>query len=266
MTEPNLTGVPETMLWTLHTRASEARKVRPILRDPDAVRIYESIDYDFERSFGASDGTHALRSRLFDEVVLPWIAHHPEGTVVELAAGLETQFQRCDNGTIQWVCIDLPESIAIRERFLPPEPRCRYLAKSALDFSWMDDIDATDVFVSAQGLLMYFEPEDVERLVTAVIERFPGVELLFDSIPPMFSEMTKKGFRKTKHYQTPVMPWGVTRDSLEPLLRGWSSRVESVTNRSFAPPHGPGAIAGVLGRIPFLHNLLPTITHVRTKR
>ncbi|MDI1431347.1 hypothetical protein QHF89_17765 [Polyangium sorediatum] len=59
----NLTGIPETMLWTLHNRASEAKRPDAILRDPDAIRIYESVRYDFERSFGKPDGSHAMRSR-----------------------------------------------------------------------------------------------------------------------------------------------------------------------------------------------------------
>lgn len=37
---PNLTGVPETMLWTLYNRASEARRSKAFLKDPEAVRIF----------------------------------------------------------------------------------------------------------------------------------------------------------------------------------------------------------------------------------
>ena len=98
-----LTGVPETMLWTLHNRASEARRPGSFLHDPECVRIYESIDYDFARSFGKPDLTHPLRSQLFDREVQPWLAAHPGGAMVELAAGLETQFQRCDDGQVQWL-------------------------------------------------------------------------------------------------------------------------------------------------------------------
>jgi hypothetical protein len=47
-------------------------------------------------------------------------------------------FQRCDDGRVQWLCVDLPDAIAVRERFLKPTDRCRHLALSAVDLSWMD--------------------------------------------------------------------------------------------------------------------------------
>lgn len=196
----NLTGVPETMLWTLHNRAAEARRPDGFLRDPDCARIYESIDYDYARSFGEPDASHPMRSRMFDDAVRPWLAAHPGGTVVELGAGLETQFQRVDDGKVRWMVVDVPDAIAVRERFLPSTARCRYVPKNALDLAWLDEVQGPErgVFISAQGLLMSFEEADVRRLFTAIVDRFPGVELMFDTIPPWFSKKTLKGFRSAQ--------------------------------------------------------------------
>jgi O-methyltransferase involved in polyketide biosynthesis len=262
-----LTGVPETMLWTLHNRACEARRRDTFLVDPDCVRIYESIDYDYRRSFGSPDGSHPMRSRLFDEAVAPWLAEHPGGTVVELAAGLETQFQRCDDGRAQWLCVDVPEAIAVRERFLPASDRCRHVAQSALDPGWMDEVDARrGVFVTAQGLFMYFEEEQVRRLFTAIVDRFPGVELMFDTIPPWFSRRTMKGFRKTRHYTSPPMPWGVRRSELAALLRRWSPRVTEVDVSSYGFSRGLGALAlRLFTALPRLRDVPPAIARVRTR-
>lgn len=264
--EPNLTGVPETMLWTLHNRASEAMRPDAYLRDDHAVRIYRSIAYDFERRFGKPDGSHAARSRVFDDVVQPWMAAHPGGTVVELACGLETQFQRIDDGSVRWLCIDVPEAIDVRRRFLPESERCRYVAKSALDLAWLNDVGAGDVFVTAQGLFMYLEPAEVERLVRAIVERFPGVELMFDAIPPWFSKKTLAGWSKTRHYRAPPMPWGVKRSELEPLLRGWSARITSVAQVPFGYLRGPaGLLLPLFVGIPYLRDFIPSVVHVRTR-
>ncbi|MCU0673394.1 MAG: class I SAM-dependent methyltransferase [Myxococcota bacterium] len=254
------------MLWTLHNRASEAMRPDGILRDDEAVRIYRSIDYDYVRSFGRADGSHAARSRIFDDVVSAWMARHRGGTVVELACGLETQFSRIDDGEVRWLAVDVPEAMEVRERLLPPTERCRHVARSALDLAWMDEVPrGTRVFVTAQGLLMYFEPADVERLIRAILERFPGVELLFDAIPPWLSRKTMKGWRKTPHYTTPPMPWGVDRDALEPLLRSWSPSVASVGHLPFGYLRGlQGALLPIFARLPGLRRLLPCIVHVRT--
>jgi O-methyltransferase involved in polyketide biosynthesis len=116
----DLRGVPETMLWTLHNRVREAGRRDGLLRDPDAVRIHEAIargdgeggqGYDFVAHFGRADGSHAVRSWLFDQALRPWLRAHPGGTVVELGAGLETQFCRCDDGQVRWLAVDVPEAI-----------------------------------------------------------------------------------------------------------------------------------------------------------
>jgi O-methyltransferase involved in polyketide biosynthesis len=271
MTPPetvNLTGVPETMLWTLHNRASEALRPDPILKDEVALRLYRSIQYDYEKHFGKPDGSHAVRSRVFDDAVKPWLVENPGATVVELACGLETQFQRCDDGQVRWLCVDLPEAIEVRRRLLPDTERCRSLPLSALDRRWLDEVDASKpVFVTAQGLFMYLQAAEVEALVRDVFERFPRVDLMFDAIPPWFSKKTLNGFRKTKHYQTPPMPWGVTRSSLGPLLRQWSPRITSVELVSWGYSRGPlGALLPIVSRVPVLRDALPSVVRVRRAR
>lgn len=261
-----LGGIPETMLWTLHNRASEAKRSNARLKDPEAIRIYDAIAYDYERSFGKPDGSHPMRSLVFDDALRPWLAAHPGGTVVELACGLETQFQRCDDGRVRWLCVDVSEAIDVRERFLPETQRCRHVRKSALDLTWMDEVDASrGVFVSAQGLFMYFEEKDVRRLTVAMIDRFPGVEIMFDTIPRWFSKKTLKGFGKTKHYTAPPMPWGVVRDDIDPLIRAWSDRVSSVSVEPYGILRAPRWFYWVFSRVPVLRNVPPTIVHVGTR-
>ncbi|AKV00220.1 Phosphoribosylamine--glycine ligase [Labilithrix luteola] len=263
----DLGGIPETMLWTLHNRARESKRPDARLKDPEAVRIYDSIAYDYERSFGRPDSSHPMRSVVFDEALRSWLSAHPGGTVVELACGLETQFQRCDDGRVHWLCVDVPVALDVRERFLPATSRCRHVRKSALDLSWMDQVDATrGVFVTAQGLFMYFDEKDVRRLVVAMFERFPGVELMFDTIPPWFSKKTLEGFAKTEHYTTPPMPWGVSADAIEPLLRGWSGRIATVKTTPYGAFRGPLSVyLRLFSRIPVLRSVPPTIVHVRTR-
>jgi O-methyltransferase involved in polyketide biosynthesis len=264
-----LCGVPETMLWTLHNRASESVRQDAWFRDEHAERIYRSIDYDYRRSFGPPDSSHAVRSMMFDEALRPWMENHPGGTVVELGCGLETQFQRIDDGKVQWLCVDVPEAIDVRERFLSSGPRCRHVRRSALDRAWMDEVDGgAGVFVTAQGLFMYFTEEQVRELLLAILERFPGVEIMFDTIPPWFSRKTMAGMWKTPHYRTPQMPWGVLRNEIDPLLRGWSPRVESVTNEPYRYIRAGFFIRlfMLLARLPVLGNHVPVIVRVRGKK
>src|SRR5690349_20295646 len=144
----DLTGVPETMLWTLYTRADESRRADSVLPDPLAVSVVDRIDYPFAERFGRTGWRarwQALRARRFDTEVERFMAARAGGdgvTVVALGEGLETQFWRIDDGRVRWLTVDLPETVAVRRKLLPDDPpRRRSIACSALDLRWMDEVD-----------------------------------------------------------------------------------------------------------------------------
>jgi O-methyltransferase involved in polyketide biosynthesis len=261
---PGLTDVPETMLWTLHNRASEASRRDGVLTDPDSVRIYRSLDYDFYSHFGMPDGVLAARAAEIDRVLMQWIAIHPDGVVVSLGEGLETQARRVDNGRIRWLTVDLPDAIRLRERFLPPTDRFRHIACSALDPAWMDAVDpAGGVFIVAQGLLMYLQPGMVRDLLTGIAGRFPDAEIVFDVVPRGFARMTQLGLHKTLHYRLPRMPWGINRDEIGPTLRRWIPALGAVTFLDYRVPRGlPAVAARLIDFVPILRHEVPSLVHI----
>jgi O-methyltransferase involved in polyketide biosynthesis len=248
-----LTGVPETLLWPLHNRAAFAARPDGLLRDPRAVELRRSIDYPFEERFGRPSEAHALRALRFDDEIRRFLDAHPEGTVVALGEGLQTTFFRVDNGRVRWLAVDLPETIAVRARLLPDDDRRRSLACSALDLRWMDEVDRSKgVFITAEGLLMYFEPSDVRRLLAACAERFPGSEMMFDVIPRWLSAKTqsRSGLNLTKRYRTPRMPWGIDVDEIPRLC---DIHPNIVSAREVDIGIGQGFLFGKL--LPFLDRL-----------
>jgi O-methyltransferase involved in polyketide biosynthesis len=159
-----------------------------VLRDPKAVELVDAIDYPFEERFGVGHPRQAqgqaLRVLCFDQEIRRFLSVHPEGMVIALGEGLETQFWRVDNGRVRWLTVDLPETVEVRRRLLPESPRQRTLACSALDERWMEDVDTSrGVLVTVQGLLMYLRPSEVHRLIAACARRLPGGALLFDAVP-----------------------------------------------------------------------------------
>lgn len=66
------------------------------------MEIAEQLDYNFANWNGArSLAAATLRTRMFDEDVQAFLAEHPDGTIVELGCGLNTRFERIDNGLAQ---------------------------------------------------------------------------------------------------------------------------------------------------------------------
>jgi O-methyltransferase involved in polyketide biosynthesis len=261
---PNLTGVSETMLLALHNRAVEARRRGGVLVDPDSVRIYDAIDYDFLLRFGNSAGSLAARAAEIDRVLRRWLERCPDGFVVSLGEGLETQVRRVDNGRMRWLSVDLPEAIRLREFFVRPTDRFRHLAGSVLDHGWMDAVEpSAGVFIVAQGLFMYLEPGAVRRLFIAIAERFLGAEMAFDVIPRWFSRLTLWGLQRTPHYRLPPMPWGINRDEIEPTLRRWCPLLAKVEFLPYRMPRGVmHDIEPVFRLIPVLGNAVPSLVHI----
>lgn len=212
----DLSGVPETLLWNLYHRAQATRGRRPLLVDPRAVDLVRRIDYPFEQFGGrrrrAGAQWHALRVRQFDGEVRRFLAQHPGGTVVALGEGLETQFWRVDDGRVRWVTVDLPETIDLRRRLLPEGPRQRSLSYSVTDPGWMDHVEVPQgVLLTAQGLLMYLQPAEVDQLVRGCASRFPGAALVFDAIPtPMLDQRAQWDRSDRRHgYRFPSWAWGL---------------------------------------------------------
>jgi O-methyltransferase involved in polyketide biosynthesis len=263
---PGLGGVSETMLWSLHNRACEAKRDDGILVDPDSVTIHTAMDYDFARHFGEPGGSLAMRAAAIDGALRLWLETHPDGLVVSLGEGLETQARRVDNGRMRWLSVDLPEAIRLRERFLPQTDRFRHLSISALDAAWMDAVDASSgVIIVAQGLLMYLDAASVRALLSAIAERFPGADLIFDVVPPWFSRLTVMGLRQTPHYHLPAMPWGIGRESIAATLRGWHWRFDDCAFLDYGAPRGwPMLLTRALHDVPLARHALPCLVHVTT--
>jgi O-methyltransferase involved in polyketide biosynthesis len=251
---PGLAGVPETLLWNLYQRASEARRPDAVLRDPKAVELVDGIDYPFAERFGGGGfgQWQALRALRFDLEVQRFLSEHPAGTVVALGEGLETQFWRVDNGRVHWLTVDVPETVELRERLLgAPSSRQRTITGSAFDPDWMDQVDATQgLLITAQGLLMYFPADQVHQLIARCAARFRGGDLILDGVPPWFSARTLRGEMRTgkggaggQGYQAPPMPWALDVAEKQ-VLRGLDPNIAEV--RDLRPPRGRGVLYGVL--------------------
>ena len=216
-----LSGVSETALLTLYGRAYQARHPQAIIDDPMAIRLADAIEFDFEK-FGRKGQEMALRSLAFDRAAIQYLTKHPTATVVALAEGLQTSYWRLDKALpsteFRWLSIDLAPVIELRRQLLPSPDRIRTLAQSALDYSWMDEVDTDDgVFITAEGLLMYLQPDEAMGLIQQCARRFPGAQMIFDLPPVLVKKFAPKGLRSSSRYRVPPMPFSLSTAQLADL-------------------------------------------------
>ena len=231
--------VQETLVIPLFGRLVCSERFPELFSDPEAKRICDSLDYDFEEKrkkmespaglFGAlevAQRQYDLRCEVED-----YLKKHPKAAVVNLGCGLDDTFSKADNGQCRGYNIDLPDVIQVRNELLPAGGREENLACDLNDFSWMGRIDASDgaVFFAA-GVFYYFKTEEVKKLFAAMAEHFPGGVLAFDSCNERGAKLMRKTWLKEAGI-TDVSAYFSLENEAE--LLGWSGRFASVTAKSY---------------------------------
>lgn len=187
--------VQQTLFFPLLARARETERKRPLLRDDRAVELVKQIDFD-AGTFNQSTMSFlvVLRTMILDWWVRRFLAVNPGGTVVELGTGLNTRFERVDNGSVHWIDLDLPDTIGLRRRFFSDTERRRMIAASLLDEDWLTAAEQLPgpYFFVADGVLPYLTEDEVSGLLTRIAARFPGALIAFDSYPRKILEMEHK--------------------------------------------------------------------------
>ncbi|HEX9014291.1 MAG TPA: class I SAM-dependent methyltransferase, partial [Anaerolineaceae bacterium] len=120
--------------------------------------------------------------------VREFLRRNPDGLVVHIGCGLDTRFERVDNGRVQWFDLDLPIVMDLRTKLLRHEnPRYHALSASIFDDTWHEEIDRCGprpkMFV-AEGVLPYFHESEIKNLFLKLRDRFPGAELVCDAQSP----------------------------------------------------------------------------------
>jgi O-methyltransferase involved in polyketide biosynthesis len=207
ITNPDLSGVAETLLIPLYIRAIETQRPDALLKDERAVAMVKQMDSAFSRVKQVKmdkDDQIALilRNREFDRYARDFLARYPEAVIVHIGCGLDSRFERVDNGKVEWYDLDLPEVIELRRKFISDEgERYHFLACSAFDGTWPDAVSIhrqRPFLFLAEGVFMYFEEAQIKSLALMLRDRFPGAELVFDAFSPFLVRMNNLRLARTK--------------------------------------------------------------------
>jgi O-methyltransferase involved in polyketide biosynthesis len=260
-----LTGVSETALLTLRVRATEARRPDSIIEDPMAIELADSIDYDFGKFGFSRRQDMAVRALGYDRQTRRYLLDHPKATVVALAEGLQTSFYRLDAAGLgdqfQWLTVDLPPMVELRRKLLPASARVRMCAQSALDVSWMDQVETEHgVFITAEGLMMYLEPDEALGLIAECAARFPGGQMMFDLPPSGFAALSRRGMRTSLRYRVPPMPFSLSASDAANLVSTVPG-IRAVQDLPHAAGRGKvfNAVMWSVQRLPLLDPIRPLL-------
>ena len=182
-----------TLFISLYIRAVESQRPDALIKDERAEALVCQLDQESLRKTLALTEESGrlvliLKSRDFDRFAQDFLRRHPDAVIVHIGCGLDTRFERVDNGQVEWYDLDLPEVIELRRKLVGGEgARHHFLACSVLDRAWLSELGAhrqRPVLFLAEGVFMYFDEAQVKSLVLTLKKYFPGAELVFDAYSP----------------------------------------------------------------------------------
>ena len=206
-----LSGVPETMLQTVYARAKESRG-RGTIHDAKAEEIIEKLDYDFslaDKDTAMHNGVIA-RTIVLDKLTKSWLAKHPGAVVINIACGLDTRCYRM-SGYAHWYNLDLPETMAVREKLLQESGSISQIVMSAMD-DWGGEISEQNapVLIVIEGLTMYLNAKDVQQIFAVISNRFEKATVFVETMNPMIVRHFKEKSIEGSHAK---FTWGVKNGS-----------------------------------------------------
>lgn len=186
----SLEGVSETLLMTLYARARESEHPDAMIKDDKAVAMVKQIAGDFSRLRMQRHDEIAviMRLRKFDAYVCDFLRRYPKTVVVHIGCGLDTRFERVDNGSVEWFDLDLPEVIELRRKLIDTEnKRYHVLANSVFEDDWLAEVSFYQpgpFMFLAEGVFPYFEEAQIKQLFLKLRDCFTGAELVCDAHTP----------------------------------------------------------------------------------
>lgn len=204
MTPVQLEGLAGTLLFTLRARAEESSRPNAILRDDLAVQWYQRIVVPPEWTTLMETiytpvfqlGT-AVRTRLYDDITMRFLAQHPTALVVELGAGLSTRYHRCARPGLHWVEVDLPSAIACRRQLEIETAVHQFLPASITDPTWLSALprfSAAEILFLAEGVLFFLSPDEMTALFCMLTHHFPTASIGLDVLTQQFSPHAQSAF------------------------------------------------------------------------
>ena len=212
------------------------------------------MDYDFSQADKDKTMNRGVIARtiVLDQMVTQYLERHAHTVVLNIACGLDTRCYRMKGKYLRWYNLDLPETMKIRSQFLVETGPIYQIAKSAMDDSYIKEIDyhGKNVLVIIEGLTMYLRENDIKKIFSIIEKSFKKVTVMVETMSPFVVKHVKE---KSIESSNVKFIWGV-RDKveLEKTIPGFSAlqEVSLIEGMKKLMP-----IYCVIGKIPIARNI-----------
>ncbi len=193
----NLSSTASTLLITLYSRANMSKKGL-IIKDEKAEEIIQLAGYN-QKKLKLKQSYQiflTIRAKLIDDYTEEFIKKHKGNcTVIQVACGLDSRYNRMNNDKVKWYDLDLYGTIALRKKFYKQTQNYKMIESNVCNFTWIDKLDPKDlkkpVLIIAEGLFMYLSEEDNRTVFSSLPKYFKDVDIIFDAFSPVVVKISK---------------------------------------------------------------------------
>jgi len=185
--------IQETALIPLAIKASETARSNARIRDYKAKEIIDTLGVDVSKydPFLSHEGVVA-RTIMFREQLKELVKKYPNAVYINLGCGFDDKFSQVDNGTLQWLDVDLADQIAVRRKVYEDRDRCIMIEGDALNGEWTKKIPKSNMYIIVmEGVLEYFSKEQVKTCLNMLCDCFEHGYLLAELHSPFLEKNSK---------------------------------------------------------------------------
>lgn len=225
--------VNKTLFIPLYGKSAVSQK-QIILHDPKAEALWAAEGFALKGKAKSKwlAYTMAMRARIFDDWTARQLRQSPNALVLHIGCGLDSRCMRIHTPYAQWIDADLPDVIAVRQKYFAQTDAYHMIALDASNPNEIDKLPASDqIIVVMEGLSMYLTNDALTQFFTALQAKYSTVHALLD-IYTVFGAKASK-------YKNPINEVGVTQvygiDDMDAIVADTGLKV--LQEHSMTPSH-----------------------------
>ena len=199
-----MNGVNKTLYISLYGKALVSSK-NIIIRDKKAEEIWSKEGFELKGKSKSKWLAYymAMRAAIYDEWLEKEISSDSEAIVMHIGCGMDSRIERVSVQSKMWYDIDFPDVIEERRKYYAETDTYHMLAADMRTDAWKEYIEAGQkAIIVLEGVSMYFNPEELNELLSNLAKHFDSVKILMDCYTERAAKVSK--------YKNPINDVGVT--------------------------------------------------------
>lgn len=199
-----MNNVNKTLYIPLYGKAYVSKK-GIILNDKKAEEIWDTEGFVLKGKSKSKWLAYymGMRSAVFDNWLLEEMKKESKAVVLHIGCGMDSRVLRVGTDGHEWYDIDFPTVIEERKKYYAEDDFYDMVEADVRQQKWLEAVPKEKhAIIVMEGVSMYFEPQELRKVLEQISAHFETVNLLMDCYTTFAAKASK--------YKNPINDVGVT--------------------------------------------------------